>query len=82
MKRADRPDRRFEYGWIAIRSAATVDADGDGPDPILAIPKNPDGDVFQTGACTYQEGVATGIIVGDTYLSGVQFRLVATGLSP
>jgi len=35
--------------------------------------------VFQTGACTHAEGSPLGLIVGDTWLEGVQFRLVATG---
>lgn len=71
----------LEYG-LDLATGALLDENGDGPDATLAIPKNPDPDVFQTGACTYQQGMATGVVVGDTHLSGVQFRLVATGRVP
>ncbi len=46
---------------------------------LHGIEKTPDPAVFQTGACAYHEQSGTGMIVGDTFLSGVQFRLVATG---
>jgi len=71
----------IEYG-LDLAAGALVDSNGDGPDPLLGIEKNPDGEVFQTGACSYQEGISTGIVLGDTYFSGVQFRLVATGRVP
>lgn len=67
---------------VDLATGALLDSNGDGPDPTLVIEKNSDDGVFQTGACTYQEGIATGIILGDTYFSGVQFRLVATGQTP
>ena len=67
---------------LDLAAGALVDSNGDGPDPLLAIGKNPDSGVFQTGACSYQEGITTGIVLGDTYFSGVQFRLVATGQTP
>ena len=47
--------------------------------PLRASRRTPDPGVFQTGACTYDEGSPLGLIVGDTWLDGVQFRLVATG---
>jgi hypothetical protein len=47
--------------------------------PLRAVPKNPDPGVYQTGACTYDEHSPLGLIVGHTYLEGVQFRLEATG---
>jgi hypothetical protein len=64
---------------VDLAAARLRDLEGDGPDPLHAFPKNPDPGVFQTGACTYDERSPLGLIVGDTYLSGVQFRLVATG---
>ncbi len=64
---------------VDLPAATLRDIDGNGPDPLHAVPKNPDPGVYQTGACTYDEHSPLGLIVGDTYLSGVQFRLVATG---
>jgi hypothetical protein len=64
---------------VDLETGAPRDADGNGPDPLFAFPKNTDPGVFQTGACTYDEASPLGLIVGDTWLDGVQFRLVATG---
>ena len=68
----------LEY-QVDLDTAMLLDIDGGGPDPLHGVPKNPDPGVFQTGACTYDERSPLGLIVGDTYFSGVQFRLVATG---
>ncbi len=64
---------------VDLAAGRLRDAEGDGPDPLYAFPKNEDPGVFQTGACTYDEGSPLGLIVGDTYLTGIQFRLIATG---
>ena len=64
---------------VDLDAGTLRDSDGNGPDALFAHPKNPDPRVFQTGACTYAEGSPLGLIVGDTWLDGVQFRLVATG---
>lgn len=64
---------------VDLGAGTLRDTDGNGPDALFAHPKNPDPGVFQTGACTYDEGSPLGLIVGDTWLDGVQFRLVATG---
>ncbi|MBU1240409.1 hypothetical protein KKF84_07680 [Myxococcota bacterium] len=68
----------IEYG-LDIVAGSLVDSNGDGPDPLYAYEKNPDPQVYQTGACTYHHQSETGVIVGDVYTSGVQFRLIATG---
>jgi hypothetical protein len=47
--------------------------------PRLLVPKNTDAGIYQSGACTYQEGSPLGLVRGDTWMQGVQFRLVATG---
>lgn len=70
----------IEY-QVDLGAGRLRDDDGDGPDPLFGFPKNEDPGVFQTGACTYDEGSPLGLIAGDTYLSGVQFRLIATGES-
>lgn len=67
---------------LDVAAGRLRDADGDGPDPTLGLEANPATDVFQTGACTYHEGLATGVVRGDTHFGVVQFRLVATGISP
>lgn len=64
---------------VDLTAGALRDTDGNGPDPLYALPKNPAPGVYQTGACTYGEGSPLGLIVGDTWLDGVQFRLIATG---
>lgn len=47
--------------------------------PLHAYERNPDTGVYQTGACTFDEDAVMGLVVGDTYIEGVQFRLIATG---
>jgi hypothetical protein len=64
---------------VDLEAGRVRDDNGDGPDPLFAVSKNEDPAVFQTGACTYEEQSPLGLIVGDTYVSGVQFRLIATG---
>ncbi|MBN2724623.1 MAG: hypothetical protein JXR95_11180 [Deltaproteobacteria bacterium] len=64
---------------IDLENAVLSDNDDNGPDVFYVYEQNPDSQVFQTGACTYHSESLTGMIAGDIYLSGVQFRLVATG---
>ncbi len=64
---------------VDLKNGTLTDSNGDGPDPLLAFPKNTNADVIQTGACSYHQESQLGMIVGDTHLSGIQFRLVATG---
>ena len=68
----------IEY-QVDLGAGRLRDDDGNGPDPLFGYSKNEDPGVFQTGACTYDEGSPLGLIVGDTYLTGIQFRLIATG---
>lgn len=71
----------FEYR-VDLAAAALVGAEAAPPAPTLRVPKSSDPGVFQTGACSYEEDSATGLIVGDTHYASVQFRLLATGLVP
>jgi hypothetical protein len=65
---------------VNLAAGRLRDTDGrPGPDPVFAHGKNEDPGVYQTGACTFDEGSPLGVIVGDTHLTGVQFRLFATG---
>ena len=68
----------IEYG-LDFETGTLIDNNGDGPDPLYSYEKNPDPQVFQSGACTYHRQSNTGLIVGDVYTTGVQFRLIATG---
>ena len=52
------------------------------PTPLLVIPKNTVLDLLQSGACTYISGLVSGLIIGDAFSSGVQFRLVGSGKHP
>lgn len=68
----------IEY-QLDLGTGQLQDRQGDGPDALWTHPKNTDPGVIQTGACTYDQHSSLGVVVGDTHLSGVQFRLYATG---
>lgn len=68
---------------LSLAAGRLRDVDGrPGPDPVFAHRKNEDPGVYQTGACTFDETSPLGVIVGDTHVTGVQFRLFATGQRP
>jgi hypothetical protein len=50
--------------------------------PTLGIAATEDAGVVQTGPCTFHEASATGIIIGQLHVDGVQFRQFATSVAP
>ncbi len=50
-------------------------------DPVVWIPKQDLPNLIQSGACTYQKQSFLGLVIGNTWLDGIQFRLKATGTS-
>lgn len=52
------------------------EADG----PTLELLRASESDVFLAGACTFHRDSRLGIVIGEAFRSGVQFRLFATGL--
>lgn len=68
----------IEYA-LDLTAGTLQDLNGDGPDPLFAMEKNSDPNVYQSGACTYHHESNTGVISGDVYFTGVQFHLHATG---
>ncbi|MEL6181901.1 MAG: hypothetical protein AAFS10_23270, partial [Myxococcota bacterium] len=52
---------------------------GTASDPIVVAEPGGGAGIFQSGPCTYAPGSRLGVITGDVYLQGVQFRLHATG---
>jgi hypothetical protein len=68
------------YG-VDLLAGALNDANGNGPDVLFTLPAPEEPSVFHWGACAYQEGSATGVVVSNGHDAGVTFRMVATGLT-
>jgi hypothetical protein len=66
---------------VDLLTGTLLDADGNGPDVLFTLPPTTDADVFHRGACAYDEAGTTGLVVSDAYLTGVTFRLNATGIT-
>jgi len=66
---------------VDLLAGTLLDADANGPDILYSLPATTDGDIFHWGACAYHEASDTGLVVSNAYLTGVTFRLSATGFT-
>ncbi len=64
---------------VNTATGSLVDTDDNGPDALYAYPASSDPDVYLSGACTYDEDSAMGLVFGEVHATGTQFRLFATG---
>lgn len=66
---------------VDLAAGSLRDDDGNGPDVLYSLEPPTDGDIFHRGACSYHEASTTGLVVSNAYLTGVTFRLNATGIT-